>query len=462
MRELPPVEARVITTIRKYDMLRPGEHVLIAASGGADSMALLHALVRLAPRLCLQLTGAHLNHGIRGTEADADQRFVQEACAAQNIPFITETVRLDGRGNLEALARRARYDFLRRVAAERRADKIAVGHTINDQAETVLLRLFRGSGTGGLGAIHPVVDGVIIRPLLECTRSQVVRYLQSLGVPHCEDSTNRNLTYRRNRARLELIPYLEAHFNPRVVETLARHAEIARESQGYLEDSAGQCYLALRRRLPDGVAVPVAGLFAAHVAARKLLVRQAIFESLGSRTGVTTVHVDDILEMCRRNAGGRRIVLPGGVTALLQSGQLLILRRTDDRPEQFCRELRIPGECPIPEIGIRLVASLRDPPFDASRDGSNSNSALLDSAGIPPILTVRSRLPGDRYGGPPHGKVKKLLINAKVPKTDRARLAMVATGEAVIWIPGFRPAKSFAVRSDSSRCIELRALSIAD
>ena len=213
---------RVRRTIQRFGMLTGGEHILVAVSGGADSVALLLCLQKLAPGLNLTLTVAHLNHGIRGAEATADAEFVRRLSTRQNLPFISESIDIkelahSGKRNLEELAREKRYEFLKRTARGVGAQKIAVGHTMNDQAETALFRFIRGSGIEGLSAIHPVIDGILIRPLLECSRDSILTFLEIEGAGYREDSTNSDLRYSRNRLRREVVPVLEQSFNPQLI-----------------------------------------------------------------------------------------------------------------------------------------------------------------------------------------------------------------------------------------------------
>ncbi|HYK89481.1 MAG TPA: tRNA lysidine(34) synthetase TilS, partial [Acidobacteriota bacterium] len=281
MPKLLPLETETERTLVKYNMLLRGDSVVVAVSGGADSMALLHCLHRLTPRWDLKLCAAHLNHRLRGRESDQDAEFVGSACRELGIPLHSEVAEVGQEAaarkrNLEEMAREIRYEFLRRVARRSGAQKIALGHTLNDQAETVLIRFLRGSGSEGLSAIHPVVDGVIVRPLLGCSRDKILKYLKIRGLCFREDSSNRDLAIRRNRVRHELIPYLEEHFNPRLIETLAASAELAREVAGYLESQATSVFGSLQNQENRGVAVQVERLRELPRALQKSVVRLAI------------------------------------------------------------------------------------------------------------------------------------------------------------------------------------------
>src|SRR5687767_7468337 len=252
------LEMSVQRSLSRHKMLQPGDHVLISVSGGADSTALFLCLRSLAPKLGFTVSVAHLNHRIRGSEADQDEEFVKELCAELQVPFVSEAqdVRRDavaGKKNLEESAREARYRFLREVAGRVGAHKIALGHTLNDQAETVLMRLVRGSGNDGITAMRPIREGLFIRPFLETSRQEIVEYLKHSGASYREDSTNSDLELDRNRIRHELIPYLSGHLNPKVVDALARYARTAQEIGDYLHVQTQTAFEEIQTRVPGGI-----------------------------------------------------------------------------------------------------------------------------------------------------------------------------------------------------------------
>lgn len=461
------LELQVLRTIRKFGMLGRDEHVLVAASGGADSTALLLCLHDLAPRMSLKLTVAHLNHGIRGEEALADEEFVRRASAELGWPLISESADLKalaaaGKRNLEEAAREARYAFLQRAAVSAGADRIATGHNLDDQAETILFRLLRGSGPGGLQGIHPVIEGRIIRPLIECSRSRILEFLAERKAMYHEDSTNRDLRYQRNRIRHELIPYLEKYFNPRLAATLTRGAALARAAYDFLEEHARVEFECLRIPLPDGVALWVPRVMQLHSALRLQVVRHALREVLGYLRGIETVHIEDILRLCRPGQSGRHIELPGGLGARRNLEQLELIRGSCAPEANFQYQLAWPGQCPVPELGLEFRAHILEGPDSAGPAGHDTATcALLDPDSLPPKLVIRSRCPGDRYGGLGHRKVKKMLLAAGVSLPVRATLPMVVAGDAVIWIPGFRPAKTFRAKPGSGRSVLLEARRMA-
>jgi tRNA(Ile)-lysidine synthase len=459
LKKLHPLEIQVSKTIKKYAMLSPGELVLAAVSGGADSTALLLCLHRLSDEFSISIAVAHLNHRIRGAEGDADQEFVRQLSLKLSLPFFPEVIEIkkqaaETKENLEQFARRARYAFLRKTASMLNAQKIAVGHNLNDQAETVLFRLLRGSGIQGLSAIHPIVGGVVIRPLLNCTRAAIIEYLNHKGASYREDSTNKDPGFTRNRIRQELLPFLEKNYNPRLVQTLGRTAGLARGAWSFIESEAKSAFETIHAITDEGISLPVAEIAKFHPELQKQILRCALKSCLGSLHNITSQHINSILSLCGKKQSGTRVALPGGSMAIRQFGNLSMLKGKFWASPEFKYSLNIPGECFIPDI--KAVFSARVLPMAPERLKEKSpGKAFLDMAAMPPILTIRSRVPGDRYGGPGHRKVKKMLIDGKIPLVQRPFLPMVVAGNSVVWIPGFRPAQEFRVKPASEMCVVL-------
>jgi tRNA(Ile)-lysidine synthase len=451
-------EMRILKTIQKHHMLNPGENVLVAVSGGVDSVALLLCLHKLAPKLHLSLAVAHLNHRIRGQEGDADEDFVRVLSSRLQLPFYMEAIEvkkqaIEGKRNIEELARQKRYEFLRRTARRVGAQKIAVGHNLNDQAETVLFRFIRGSGIEGLSGIHPVVDELVIRPLLEHSRKAIVEYVKQKGADFRDDSTNQDMQRTRNRIRMKLVPYLEKNVNPRLIETLAREASISREAWSYIEAEAKRVFEKLCCREDHGISLKLDSFEAMHPAMQKHVLRQALKECLGSLRGITFRHIDCLVSLCRARHSGDQIRISRMCNAIRQFDTLLLTRQPLQQKPLYMYRLEIPGECRISQSGVIFRAAICSTPDLDSIRGKSSIQAYLDPQSLPQFLVIRSKEPGDRYGGPGHRKVKKLLIDGKVPLLQRPDLPMVVAGKDVIWIPGFRPARAYAVRSESPHCI---------
>lgn len=439
-------------------MLTGGEHVLIAVSGGADSTALLLCLHKLSSEFGLSLTVAHLNHRIRETEADADEDFVRRMSADLGIPFVSEIIEvkrqaLAAKQNLEEFGRRCRYDFLRRTASRVGAQRIAVGHNLNDQAETALFRFLRGSGIEGLSAIHPVVDGLVIRPMLECSRSSIREYLKQRGASYREDSTNKDLRHTRNRIRHELLPYLENNFNPELVPTIAREALMARETWSFIESLAVEAFKSLHCRTEDGISLGIKDLLELHPALQKQVLRQALKACLGSLRGITSVHIQSLLSLCRNGLSGDSVRIPHGSFAIRQFDRLLLLIRPPQPDPAFVYKLDVPGQCFVAEAGAIFNCTICSLPDPQTIKKTRCTQAFFELSSLPQSLTIRSRRPGDRYGGSGHRKVKRMLINQRIPQRQRSALPMVVARDDVIWIPGFRPARAYEARPESQTCV---------
>jgi tRNA(Ile)-lysidine synthase len=453
------LKTRVRRTICEHGMIVSGDHVVVAVSGGADSVALLLCLLDMAPELHFSITVAHLNHGFRREEGDADESFVRTLSADLGLPFVSESIDVKGEAaatkqNMEELARQKRYDFLNRTASRVKAQKIAVGHTLNDQAETALFRFIRGSGMEGLSSIYPVVGGRIIRPLLDCSREDIVEYLRQRGAQYREDSTNKDLRYSRNRIRLELMPYLQKNFNPRLARTLARETALARETWSLLESQAHQAFAGLHRAAGNGIALNAREILKLHPALQKQVLRFALRQCLGNLRGIAASHTENLVRLCSHAQSGDQIRMPHGAIAIRQFDEVFLLRQEFPSCPDFCYQLSVPGRCYIAAIKATISATICRVPLKSITQ-KHPNQAFLEPAVLPDCLTIRSRLPGDRYGGPEHRKVKKMLIDRTIPLMLRETLPMIAAGEAVIWMPGFKPAPAYAAHPDSETFVML-------
>ena len=324
--KMTSLTAAALRSLRDLAMPRAGETVVVALSGGADSVALLDALRETGRRRGFRVVAAHLDHGLR-PDSDQDAQFCRNLCARLDVPLHVATADVRGRAGrdragIEDAAREERYAFLRAVAEREAAVAIAVAHTRDDQAETFLLRLVRGAGSAGLGAMRPRA-GLVIRPLLGVTRIEVIEHLRCRGLDWREDPTNADLRIARNRVRHELLPYLESHFNPRIRETLARTAALLGDEHERLSEGARDLYRRAARRDPAGVVLDGEALRAAPRPVARQLVRAALLEA-GGLACVKAAHVEQILEVSGRRGRGRRLPLPGGREAVFSFGNVRI------------------------------------------------------------------------------------------------------------------------------------------
>jgi tRNA(Ile)-lysidine synthase len=316
----------VVTAARRglqtAGLLRPGVTVVAALSGGADSVVLLHAIQRVARRAAVSVVAAHFDHALRPDSA-GDARFCAALCARLKIRLRTGIARGPSPrgGGPEEAARLARYSFLRRVAREEGASAIAVAHTLNDQAETVLMRLIRGAGAEGLSGMT-VWDGELLRPLLDVSKSEINSYLDRVGLAHVEDATNVDRRFLRNRVRHDLLPLLRREFNPQIEETLARTARLLRDDARTIAEMA-QALLDRSRLSPSAMALDSARLRSAPAGLRRAVIRDAVRRTGGLRS-VSAIHLERLDLLLTANRGGSRLPLPGGRSAEVRSGKLFI------------------------------------------------------------------------------------------------------------------------------------------
>jgi tRNA(Ile)-lysidine synthase len=462
---------RVLGAIRRHALLRPGGRVVVALSGGSDSVALLMLLRELQQQGALDVVAvAHLNHGLREA-AGADEQFCRELAASMDIPFRSDLADVRGRAirdghSIEDAGRRARYELFTRVADEFDADAVATGHTRDDQAETFLLRLIRGAGPRGLGGIHPRA-GRIIRPLLDITRDELRRYLSSTEQPYREDETNADVGIARNRVRHELLPLLQERFSARIVDVLAREAAIARLDEDRLQqeaiDLAGSIVLT-----KDGTReVDVPSLKALHPALAVRVARIALGE-LAPDGFVGFEDAQRLVELADRPPTRHDSVsLPGQYAE--RRGSVIVLSREPPRAfsNSFCVSLSIPGEALIDPPGWAILASPRPASPEAQSPGVAgsdpfSGEKCVQTQGLTPPLTVRSRRQGDwmrPFGmGGRRKKLQDLFVDAKIARDRRDSIPLVVDGtDRIVWVVGVAVAEDFRVTEPSQAVIFLKA-----
>ena len=322
------VPEKVRQTIRRHDMLAPGESVLVGISGGADSVCLLHVLWALQGELGIRVLAAHVNHGIRGEEADRDQEFVRSLCARWDVPLFEENIQVRELAkeegiSLETAGRLARYRFFSRIAGEQGITKTATAHNRNDQAETVLMRILRGTGIDGLAGIQYCRRDGVIRPLLDVEREEIEAYCAAHGLRYCTDSTNGENSYTRNRIRNQLIPELQAQFNPGIVQTLSVLAENMAEDGGFIDGYTRRLYRRINSPAPakKPVVLDIASLAMVEPCVRIRLVRLAARDAMGDAYALERRHVDAVLDLLEKETGAQA-ELPGGLRAAVRYGWL--------------------------------------------------------------------------------------------------------------------------------------------
>ncbi len=451
------LKKKVLRYIEENSLFAPGDTVVVAVSGGADSVALLDILASLG-ELRLNLVVAHLNHLLRGAEADADEEFVRRLAESYGLPVevrradVREKAAREGR-SLEDAGRIARYAFLDALAASHEARVVALAHHADDQAETVLLRLLRGAGGSGLCAMTPMSAGRYVRPLLNVTRGEIEAYLRKRGIAWRTDSSNDDTDFLRNRIRHELIPLLST-YNPAISERLAATAHALAADEEFLETATTTAFARHGRKGAEGVTLSVAGLLAEPRAIRLRLFRRAILLVKGDLARISFRHLQELDRLLFSSRPHLALTLPDGLHAAKSYGEISI--STDEvqsplQPDEIC--LDGPGRYPLPG-GWVLTVDLARPPADPRSAPATTVYFDLDQAPFP--WRVRTFRPGDRFspfGMDGHKKVKELFIDAKIPLSLRCRIPLLFCGDTLLWVGGMRRSSAaLAFGAKQNRC----------
>ncbi len=450
-------------TLRTHSLVEPGQRVLVAFSGGADSTALLHLFTRLRESWSLEVTAAHLNHALRGEQSDTDEAHCRQVCAEWRVPFFSRKVEVAQeakrrRLSIEVAAREVRYAFLQEVADAIEADAIALGHTRDDQVETVLLNLTRGAGTAGLAGM-PMRRGRIIRPLLQMSRQQIAAYCALHGLRFVEDVSNTDPRYSRNRVRHHVLPELR-RVNPRVDEAIERLASVLRDEerwwQNYIRDLEPQFTL---RRTEGEWRLSLEWLAGQPEAVQRRVIRYTV-QSLHPEGRELQFEQVERLREAIRTGHRAGITLHGGqLHAAVTQRALRVWLKREVPAVAYEMMVRLPGETAIPPAGITLFAEYSALP-DARLWRQDNWEVWCDASRIGKQLLVRNWRRGDRMqplGLSGHRKLSDIFGDRKVPVHLRQRIPVVCDEEGIVWVVGLCLAHRVRCTPDTKQTVHLWA-----
>jgi tRNA(Ile)-lysidine synthase len=469
---------KIKKTIKEFRMLDREDRIVVAVSGGIDSIVLLHALTELAAEYRLFIIVAHLNHCLRGRESDRDEVFVKRLAENLGVKYVGK--RIDVRlllkkgDSLQDIAREARYSFFDRVAKRYKADRIATGHNMDDQAETVLMKFMKGTGLGGLCGI-PKVKGKYIRPLINLTRIEIEEYAERCRLQFVKDSSNKSSKYLRNSIRLKLIPILE-EYNPSLKKDLARLSRILERDDLYLKDKAEGAYKTIVvRRDRYVVSMYLKRLRRLHGSLKARIFFMAVEELLGSSKGFYSYHVEDFLGLLCSDAPNLSINLPGRLMVYKEYDTISIEKRQKagnrrlKKVQQifFEKILRINGKTSVvADNGFKLAEfktkTLNNKPA-LSETGRIShtvdqNIAIFDYDKLKFPINIRNFRPGDRFaplGMDGHKKVKRLFQEKKISRRRRGLMPILVSGDEIIWVAGIRQADYGKIDANTKRVLKI-------
>ncbi|HET9369888.1 MAG TPA: tRNA lysidine(34) synthetase TilS [Vicinamibacterales bacterium] len=446
----------------RLDLIGVSDRVAVAVSGGSDSVALLRLLVDAARDRSWSVAGVvHVNHGLRAAAAE-DEAFVRELAASLALPI--EVCRVDvttaaraARRSVEATARDLRYGCFEDARRRLGATLVATGHTLDDQAETVLLRLLRGAGSRGLGGVR-VRRGAVVRPLLECRRADLRVWLEAIGQPFVEDGSNADVAIARNRIRHEVLPVLERHA-PGAVRALARCAALAADDETFLSELAIQLAAStvlVNRQPGEPLTLEATALGGAPAPLARRIVRDAAEQVSDGRAAWSAEHVEAVLRLARADKPRGHLDLPGisveraADAVLFRAAKRLDVADEAAGTDGFEVALPVPGRAEIPgDRGAIVARRVSGDEAAAPMPQANDARACLNAAAVTPPLTVRSRRPGDRFrplGAPGSRKLQDVFVDRRVPRSERDRVPVVsdATGR-ILWVAGVAVAEECRV-----------------
>lgn len=451
---------KVRETILRYGMANQGDKIIVAVSGGPDSICLLDILHLISDDLKITLVVAHYNHGLRETEDESETQLVRDFAESIKIPFVLEKcshIKI-GPPSMEEKAREARYDFLERIRKDHKAQRIAVGHNLNDQAETILMRLLRGSGPSGLAGIPPIRDNKIIRPLIEIKRKDIIAYIEARGLPYAIDSSNADTRYLRNRIRLELIPVM-LKYQPRLIEQLCGLSNIIRDEDAFMESLALDWIEGEAKTDSEGhISVLLSSLKKLPAPLRNRVIRNLLKQVKGDPYPMEHDHIASVSGLLYNEQNPQAAIdLPYGIVARKVYERLQFLVRTPNHPKEYSYNLEGPDTLYVEAMGKTIRVEEIDPVAEIPKEESTS-TAYLDADKLKYPLVIRNVRPGDKFiplGMKGHKKIKDFFIDLKVPSDKRASTPILTSKDKIVWICGFRIADDFKVTSQTKKIVKV-------
>lgn len=454
---------KVINTINENKMINKGDGIIVALSGGPDSICLLHVLHTLKNKYNLTIYAAHINHMLRGDESDTDERVCKEYCESLDVEFFSRAVDIEKMAleqgvSTEMAGRDARYAFFGEIMKRVGAQKIAVAHNQNDQAETVLMRMMRGTGIEGLVGIKPVRDEIFIRPIINVTRSEIEQYCEVNKLPARIDKTNFEPIYSRNKVRLELIPYIEKNFNGDIITTLSRMCELIKRDEEFIQENVTK-YFEKVCDISDEKVIIYNDAFNLHPAVISRIIRKALLIFKGDINNIQSIHIDNVIKI-QKSETGKFTVVPKGIVITNVYGNMEITRKQQNRKTHKsiineCIELKM-GDNYVDDLGINIrvkqVSNNKSMNFKGKENVKYFNCDNVKN------ISVRVRKDGDRFvpfGMKGSKKLKDIFMDLKVPREKRDFVPLLCFDGEISWIVGYKISDKFKVHEGVKNIIEV-------
>ncbi|TYQ15002.1 UNVERIFIED_CONTAM: tRNA(Ile)-lysidine synthase [Acetivibrio alkalicellulosi] len=460
---------RVLKYIEKNSLINVGEKLIVGLSGGPDSVCLIHILKVLKDCLSIKIFAVHINHMLRGIESEEDEKYVKILCEKLNIPLKIEHINLnkiakDNKLSIEEAGREERYKIFNAFSQKIGADKIAVAHNKNDQAETVLMNIIRGTGLYGLKGMDARRDN-IIRPLLDIERSEIENYCNEHKLMPQIDSTNLKNIYTRNRIRLDLIPYINEMFDGDIVQKIIKMSDIVRCENVFIEDHVEKLYEQVLVESKDSeIILDLETIKTGHVALRRRVLRKSINQVAGSLKGIENKHIEDIIDLVEHGGVGAMIHLPNKIRIKKSYKTIKIyLYKKPHQIPRYNKKVNIPGDTVIEEDGILLRAEVIDNTgIDNYKNNKNSSSLqYFDYESLIEGINIRKRDNGDKFkplNSNGTKKLKEYFIDNKIPQEIRDTIPLISKGNEIVWIIGYRINDKYKVTENTKKVLKLQVL----
>ncbi|WP_125154101.1 tRNA lysidine(34) synthetase TilS [Clostridium rectalis] len=450
----------VVKTIEDNSMISLGDKIIVGVSGGPDSMCLLHVLHVLRDRYKIRLVVAHVNHCLRGEESDRDEDYVKEFCKFKSIEFYAIRVDInkmcqEKNISCETAGREARYSFFNKVLKETKGNKIALAHNANDQCETILMRIMRGTGMQGLIGIKPVRDNLYIRPLINSNREDIEEYCDEFNINPRIDKTNLETIYTRNKIRLELIPYMKNNFNSDLVNSVNRLSTNIAIDNEFMEKISMDTFNKYSIISKDKVIIRKE-VFDKHMAIVSRILRLAIHYINGNLYNCEKIHIDSIIKL-QNNTTGKFIRLPNSIVAINNYGDIVINKKGKIEYKKNNEEYVINlGENKL-DNNIKVCATLINGQESINFDEA-VNTKYFDFNKINGNILLRYRKDGDRFtslGMKGSKKVKDIFMDLKIPKNERDNIPLICFHNEIAWIVGYRVSEKFKVEKSTKEILKI-------
>lgn len=453
---------KVMAFIKENLMFDRGDKVIVAVSGGPDSTCLLYILNELKEELGITLLGAHVNHCLRGAEADKDEEYAKITCESLNIDFYSERVdinRISEEKNIscEMAGREVRYKFFKELMVKLNANKIALAHNANDQAETILMRIMRGTGIEGIVGIKPVRDRIYVRPILHLNRKEIEKYCEVNNINPRIDKSNLENIYARNKVRLDLIPYIEQNFNKDIIKTLNRLSHIAKMDNDYLEKVSDEEY---KKHCDIGEKMVIINksAFTLHEAIISRIVRSALLSVSHSLYNFEKIHISNIIEL-QKHETGKTTMLPQNIIVENCYGNMHIhmnIKANEVNNNQYYLKVNEKNFIHSLNKVVKIEVKTKLQITEIKR---NDYTVYFDYDKTSGPITLRYRKQGDKFiplGMKGNKKLKDLFIDLKIPKVKRNEIPLICFGDEIGWVVGYRVSEKFKVSKDTKNILQIR------